>query len=170
MLQTLPTKFADAFVILPDVFGDERGYFKETYSQSKYDALGIHGPFVQDNVSRSRRGVLRGMHYDLRMVKLVQCLEGAIFDAIVDMREGSRTFKQWDAVELTGENHRQLYVPAGFAHGFLVRSDYAIVQYKQTALYDREMERTLSWADPQVGIEWPLDGQEPVLSAKDAAV
>ena len=169
MIQTRPTKFSEALVVVPDVFHDERGYFKEVHSQRKYEGLGIAGPFVQDNVSYSRKGVLRGMHYDMRMAKLVQCLHGAIFDAIVDMREGSPTYKQWDAVELTSENHLQFYVPPGFAHGFYVLSDYAIVLYKQTALYDPAQERAIGWRDPSVGIEWPLDG-EPLLSLKDAAV
>lgn len=170
MIQTRPTKFAEALVVAPDVFPDDRGYFKEVYSQKKYDALGIPGPFVQDNVSRSVRGTLRGMHYDFRMAKLVQCIEGAIYDAIVDMREGSPTYKQWDAVELTSENHLQFYVPPGFAHGFYVLSDVAVVLYKQTAPYDPAQERAISWRDASVGIEWPLGGQEPLLSPKDAAL
>ena len=169
MIQTRPTKFSDAIVVVPDVFPDERGYFTEVHSQGKYERLGIAGPFVQDNVSYSRKGVLRGMHYDMRLAKLVQCLQGSIFDAIVDMREESPTYKQWDAVELTSENHYQLYVPPGFAHGFYVLSEDAVVLYKQTALYDPAHERAISWRDPSVGIAWPLDG-EPVLSPKDAAV
>lgn len=170
MIETRPTKFPEAPVVVPDVFGDDRGYFKEVYSQKKYEALGIRGPFVQDNVSYSRKGTLRGMHYDFRMAKLVQCIEGVVYDAIVDMREGSPTYKQWDAVELTSENHFQFYVPPGFAHGFYVLSDYAVVLYKQTALYDPAQERAISWRDPSVGIEWPLEGQEPLLSPKDAAL
>lgn len=170
MLEIRATKFSEALVIAPDVFDDERGYFKETYSQKKYEALGVSAVFVQDNVSYSRRGVLRGMHYDFRMAKLVQCLHGAIYDAIVDMREDSPTYKQWDALELSSDNHLQLYVPPGFAHGFYVLSDYAIVLYKQTALYDPRHERAVSWRDPGIAIEWPLEGQEPVVSPKDAAV
>lgn len=170
MLETRATKFSEALVIAPDVFGDERGYFKELYSQKKYQALGITGPFVQDNVSYSRKGVLRGMHYDFRLAKLVQCIEGVIYDAIVDMREDSPTYKQWDALELSSDNHLQLYVPRGFAHGFYVLSDYAVVLYKQTALYDPKEERAISWRDPGIGIEWPLDGTQPVLSPKDAAL
>jgi dTDP-4-dehydrorhamnose 3,5-epimerase len=169
MFERRPTKFPDAMVIVPDVFADARGYFKETFSQQKYEALGVHGPFVQDNVSYSRAGVLRGMHYDLRMAKLVQCLQGSVYDVIVDMREGSPTYKQWDAIELTGDNHWQLYVPPGFAHGFYALSD-AMVLYKQTALYDPAHERAVSWRDRSIGIEWPLDGQEPILSAKDGAL
>lgn len=170
MLETRATKFPDVVVIVPDVHGDARGYFKEVYSQRTYEALGISGAFVQDNVSFSRKGTLRGMHYDVRMAKLVQCLQGAIYDVFVDMRDGSPTYKQWDAVELTGENHCQVYIPAGFAHGFFVTSSEAVVLYKQTALYDPACERGISWRDAGVGIEWPLDGQEPLLSPKDAAL
>ncbi|MFN2448608.1 MAG: dTDP-4-dehydrorhamnose 3,5-epimerase [Candidatus Baltobacteraceae bacterium] len=161
------TKFPQAIVLQPEVFRDERGYFKETYSAEKYAHAGAPGPFVQDNVSVSRKGVLRGLHYDLRMAKLVHCLEGEIYDVIVDMREDSNTHKQWDAVRLSGENHRQLYVPAGFAHGFYVCSEIAIVAYKQTALYDPAQERAVNWQDPSIGVEWPLDGL-PILSAKDS--
>lgn len=170
MLETRPTKFADVYVIVPDVYADARGFFKETFSQAKYDAIGAAGPFVQDNVSLSHKGVLRGMHYAAGMAKLVQCLSGSIFDVFVDVREGSPTFKQWDAVTLTGDNHLQVYVPAGYAHGFYVTSASALVIYKQTALYDPSAERAIAWNDPSVGIEWPLGGEEPLLSAKDAAV
>jgi dTDP-4-dehydrorhamnose 3,5-epimerase len=170
MLETRATKFTEALVIAPDVFTDERGYFKETFSQKKYESLGISGLFVQDNVSYSRKGVLRGMHYDMRMAKLVQCLDGVIYDAIVDMREDSPTYKQWDALELSSDNHLQLYVPQGFAHGFYVLSEYAVVLYKQTALYDPRHERAVSWRDPSIGIEWPLEGREPVMSQKDAVL
>ena len=170
MLHRLATKFPEVAIVVPDVFPDDRGYFKEVYSQKKYEAIGVSGPFVQDNVSVSRRDVLRGMHYDLRMAKLVQCIDGAIWDVVADMREGSPTYKQWDAVELTSENHRQLYVPAGFAHGFYVLSERAVVLYKQTAAYDPAQERAISWRDPQLAIVWPLQGRTPLLSAKDAAL
>ena len=170
MLEVRPTKFPEVLVVVPDVFSDERGYFKEIFSQRKYEQLGIAASFVQDNLSCSRKGVLRGMHYDQRMAKLVQCLDGEVYDVVVDMREGSPTCKQWDAVELTGENHWQIFVPPGFAHGFLVLSDRAIVCYKQTALYDPSLERAISWCDPTVGIEWPLNGSRPLLSPKDAAL
>jgi len=170
MLETRATKFPDVLVIVPDVHADDRGFFKEVYSREKYERLGIHQQFVQDNVSRSRAGVLRGLHYDLRMAKLVQCLDGDIYDVVVDMRESSLTYKQWDAIELTGENHWQIFIPPGFAHGFYVLSDYATVLYKQTALYDPSQERVVNWRDPGIGVEWPLDGKEPLLSAKDAAL
>ncbi len=170
MRESRPTKFPEVIVIVPDVFADERGFFKEVYSQPKYEQLGLTKPFLQDNVSRSCKNVLRGMHYDERMAKLVQCLDGAVYDVIVDMREDSPTYKQWDAVELTGDNHWQIYVPPSFAHGFYVLSEAATVHYKQTALYDPKLERAISWRDPSVAIEWPLDGQEPLLSPKDAAL
>src|SRR5579871_4030557 len=170
MLKAHKTKFADVLLLEPDVFPDDRGFFKEVFSAEKYAAVGVRGPFVQDNVSYSRRGVLRGMHYDLRMAKLVQCVQGAIFDVVVDMRDGSPTYKHWDGIELTSENHRQLYVPPGFAHGFYVRSDAALVLYKQTAAYDPSQERAISWRDPTLAIEWPLAGRDPILSAKDAAL
>ncbi len=156
----------DALIIVPEVHADDRGYFKEVYAEDRYAQAGVTQTFVQDNVSRSRAGVLRGMHYDMRMAKLVQCLEGAIHDVIVDMREQSPTFKRWEAIELSAENHRQLFVPAGFAHGFYVLTDYATVQYKQTARYDPAHERGLHWADGSVAIRWPFDGN-PLVSAKD---
>ena len=167
-MEIRPTRFPGVLIVTPRVFGDERGWFKETYSRDRYADAGISGPFVQDNVSYSVRGVVRGLHYDLRMAKLVQCLRGRIFDVAVDMREGSPTYKQWDAVELSAENHRQLYIPAGFAHGFCALTDEALVMYKQTALYDPAHERAVRWDDPAIGIEWPLGGEEPILSAKDA--
>lgn len=168
MLETHPTKFAEVKIVVPAVFCDGRGYFKETFSQPKYAQIGIDATFVQDNVSRSRKGVLRGMHYDMRMAKLVQCLSGSVYDVFVDMREGSPTYRQWDGVELSAENHRQVYIPAGFAHGFYTLSDEAIVMYKQTAVYDPAHERAVRWNDAAIGIVWPLDG-EPTLSPKDAA-
>ncbi len=162
-------KISGAVLFEPDVFGDARGYFKETFSQSKYAQAGIDDDFVQDNVSCSHAGVLRGLHYDPRMAKLVQCLEGRIYDVMVDLREGSPTYRQWEAAELTGENHRQVYIPRGCAHGFYVLSDRALVMYKQTALYDPAHERTLRFDDPAIGVQWPLNGKAPVMSEKDAS-
>lgn len=167
MIQVLDTDFPEAKLYAPDVFGDQRGYFKETFSTDKYAALGMRDVWVQDSVSRSKRNVIRGMHYDMRMAKFVQVLLGSIFDVIVDLREGSPAYKRWQGFELTGENHRQLYVPKGFAHGFLARSDDVIVHYKMSALYDPKTEGVLSWRDPSVNIQWPLEG-EPILSPKDA--
>lgn len=170
MIQTFPTTFAEARVFIPDVYADDRGYFKETWSDPKYDALGLELRFAQDSVSRSARGVLRGMHYDFRMAKLVQCLHGRIWDAIVDLRRESPTYLRWEGFELTAGNHRQLFVPAGFAHGFLALDDDAIVSYKNSVPYDAALEGAISWRNPRVGIAWPLDGAAPRLSAKDAAI
>jgi dTDP-4-dehydrorhamnose 3,5-epimerase len=168
MIRVLDTKFPDAKLFVPDVFEDARGYFKETYSRDKYAELGMRDQWVQDSVSRSSKNVIRGMHYDMRMAKLVQVLLGRIFDVIVDVREESPTFKQWQGFELSADNHHQLYVPKGFAHGFVALDDDNIVQYKMTAHFDPSHERILSWKDPSVGIQWPLV-EEPILSPKDAA-
>ncbi|GAC1507395.1 MAG: dTDP-4-dehydrorhamnose 3,5-epimerase [Vulcanimicrobiaceae bacterium] len=169
-MKVVETNIEGVKLISPDVFKDARGFFKETFSEKRYRDVGILGPFVQDNVSFSVRDVLRGLHYDPRMAKLVQALFGRVFDVVVDMREGSPTYKVWDGFELTSENHYQVYVPAGVAHGFLTLSDKAVLMYKQTAIYDPASERAISWRDPTVGIEWPLAGREPLLSAKDAAL
>ena len=169
MIEVVTTSFAEAKVYIPDVYPDERGYFKETYSREKYAALGMHDDWVQDSVSRSRRNVIRGMHVDPRMAKLVQALKGEIYDVIVDLREGSPTYRRWEGFALTEDNHRQLYVPRGFAHGFLARSDEVIVMYKMSAHYAPAFESGVRWNDLEIGIVWPLDG-EPILSAKDAAL
>lgn len=168
MIQVRDTAFAEAKLFIPDVYPDARGYFKESFSQSKYAALGLKDVWLQDSVSRSKRDVIRGMHYDMRMAKFVQVLLGSIFDVIVDVREGSPTYKRWQGFELTADNHHQLYVPKGFAHGFLAQSDDVIVHYKMSAEYDPSHEGVLSWRDPQTAIQWPLAGT-PILSAKDAA-
>ena len=167
MIQVRDTDFAEAKLYLPDVFHDDRGFFKETYSRDKYAALGMHDPWVQDSVSRSRRDVIRGMHYDMRMAKFVHVLQGRIYDVIVDVRPDSPTYKRWQGFELTAGNHLQLYVPKGFAHGFLALDDDNVVHYKMSAHYDPAHERILSWKDASVGINWPLSG-EPRLSKKDA--
>jgi dTDP-4-dehydrorhamnose 3,5-epimerase len=169
MIEVVATSFPDAKVYVPDVFPDARGFFKETFSRNKYAALGMSDDWVQDSVSRSRRNVIRGMHIDARMAKLVQALKGTIYDVIVDMRDGSPTYKRWEGFVLSDDNHRQLYVPAGFAHGFLAQSDDVIVMYKMSAHYDPAYESGLRWNDQSVGIAWPLDG-EPLLSPKDAAL
>ena len=167
MIQVRDTIFPDAKIYVPDVFEDDRGYFKETYSKDKYAAAGMRDDWVQDSVSRSSNNVIRGMHYDMRMAKLVQVLEGRIYDVIVDMRDASPTFKKWQGFHLTAENHLQLYVPKGFAHGFIALADDNVVHYKMTAHFDPAHERILSWKDASVGIRWPLIG-EPRLSQKDA--
>ncbi|HEY6237294.1 MAG TPA: dTDP-4-dehydrorhamnose 3,5-epimerase [Candidatus Elarobacter sp.] len=169
MIQVFPTTFAEARVFVPDVFEDDRGFFKETWSDPKYAALGLDLRFAQDSSSRSARNVIRGLHYDFRMAKLVQCLYGGIWDVIVDLRRESPTYLQWEGFELTGRNHKQLFVPAGFGHGFLALDDVAIVYYKNSVPYDPKAEGAVSWRNPRIGVRWPLDG-EPRLSAKDAAV
>ncbi len=169
MIAVLDTTFPEAKVYVPDVYLDERGFFKETYSRDKYAQAGMRDAWVQDSVSRSRRNVLRGMHIDPRMAKLVQALKGTIYDVIVDARPESPTFRQWEGFVLSEDNHHQLYVPAGFAHGFLAQSDEVVVMYKMSAHYDPAFERGIRWNDPAIGIEWPLDGA-PIVSAKDAAL
>ncbi len=157
----------------PAVHGDERGFFVESYREEWHAQLGIppRERFVQDNQSRSSRGVLRGMHFQVGagVAKLVRCARGRILDVAVDLRVGSPTYGQWDAVELDEESMRALYLPAGFAHGFCVLSEIADVLYKQTAYYDPALDRGIAWNDPDVGIEWPLPVDELIVSARDAA-
>jgi dTDP-4-dehydrorhamnose 3,5-epimerase len=167
-IEVLPTDFVEARIFVPEVFGDDRGFFKETYSSAKYGALGLSDQFVQDSVSFSKRNVLRGLHYDMRMSKLVQVLRGRVFDVIVDLRDASPTRLRWQGFDLSAESHRQLYVPAGFGHGFLALSDDVVFSYKQGAAFDPVHERSVRWNDPALAIAWPLAG-EPILSAKDRA-
>ncbi len=154
-------------VIVPDVYRDARGFFVETFHEPRYAALGIVGPFVQDNHSWSRKGTLRGLHWqeDRPQAKLVRVIEGEIFDVAVDVRPDSPTFGQWTSTMLTAENFKQFFIPPGFAHGFCVLSDVAQVEYKCTAVYNREGERGLIWNDPEVAIAWPLT--DPILSDRD---
>jgi dTDP-4-dehydrorhamnose 3,5-epimerase len=162
-----PTALAEVLLIEPKVFGDARGYFFESYSAERYAEAGIAVGFVQDNVSFSQRGVLRGLHFQhpFGQGKLVGVLAGEVFDVAVDVRRGSPTFGRWAGERLSAENKRQLYIPAGFAHGFLVMSPQALFAYKCTEYYHPEAERSIRWDDPRIGIEWPIDG--PVVSAKD---
>jgi dTDP-4-dehydrorhamnose 3,5-epimerase len=162
-----PTALPEVVVITPDVFRDPRGYFLETYHQGKYRAGAIEVAFVQDNLSRSVRGTLRGLHAQRRRPqgKLIRVTEGEIFDVAVDIRRGSPTFARWVGVRLSGETFRQVYVPPGFAHGFCVLSETAVVEYKCTELYDPADEIGVSWSDPDIGIQWPIS--DPTLSAKD---
>jgi dTDP-4-dehydrorhamnose 3,5-epimerase len=169
MIVAETTIFAEARVFVPDVYSDARGFFKETWSAPKYAELGLTMDWAQDSCSRSALHVLRGLHYDFRMAKLVQCLRGKIFDAIVDLRRESPTYLQWEGFELSESNHRQLFVPAGFGHGFLALDHDVIVYYKNSVPYDPASEGAVSWRNPRIGVRWPLDG-EPQLSAKDAAV
>ena len=167
------TAIEGLLILEPRVFGDERGFFLESYNQKAFDAaLGREVRFVQDNHSRSAKGVLRGLHYQLpphAQGKLVRVTQGSVFDVAVDMRRGSPSFGRWVGVELTGQNHRQLWLPPGMAHGFLVTSDSADFLYKTTGYYAPEAERCVRWDDPAIGIDWPELGSAPLLSAKDAA-
>ena len=155
------------FAIEPKVYGDERGFFMESWHRQRYQEAGLVEDFVQDNVSRSSRGILRGLHFQhpQGQGKLVSVLEGEIFDVAVDIRVGSPNFGRWAGETLSSENHLQLFIPAGFAHGFYVVSENALVAYKCTALYNPEAELSIAWNDPGIGIEWPAG--EPRLSAKD---
>ncbi len=167
-MQIHETELPGAFIIEPRVFEDARGFFVETYQQQRYREAGIEADFVQDNYSRSCRGTIRGLHYQIQHAqgKLVQVVRGEIFDVAVDLRRGSPTFGKFAAVTLSESNHRQFYVPPGFAHGFCVTSDIADFFYKCTDVYNREHERTLLWNDDQLGIPWP-EFDAPILSQKD---
>jgi len=165
------TALAEVLILEPQVFGDERGFFFESYNQRTLASLaGITYPFVQDNHSRSGKNVLRGLHYQIQQAqgKLVRAVAGAVFDVAADIRRNSQDFGKWVGVELTAENRQMLWIPPGFAHGFLVLSEYAEVLYKTTQFRAPEFERTIAWNDPDLGIQWPLSG-EPVMSAKDRA-
>lgn len=167
-LQTKQLSLAGLILIEPKVFTDERGFFLESWNQSKYQAAGITSNFVQDNLSFSQKGVLRGLHYQLPKAqgKLLQVLQGEIFDVAVDIRKSSQTFGKWEGVHLSSENKKQLFIPEGFAHGFLVLSETALVSYKCTELYHPENEKTIVWNDPTLNIAWPFEG-EKIISAKD---
>lgn len=167
-LRATAAGFAGALVIELPAHADDRGLFKETYVRTKYRSLGIDDEFVQDSVSYSGRGVLRGLHADPRMSKLVQVLHGSAFDVIADARPGSPTFGRWQGFTLSAEDHRQLYVPAGFLHGFVALTDDVVFSYKQGAQYDPTSEVGVRWDDPMLNIEWPAVGLLRV-SAKDRA-
>jgi dTDP-4-dehydrorhamnose 3,5-epimerase len=158
-------------ILEPKVFGDERGFFMESWNATSFAEIGLDATFVQDNHSRSQKGVLRGMHFQnpAPQGKLVRVVRGAAFDAIVDLRRSSPTFGQWTGVTLSAENKRMFWVPEGFAHGFLTLEDDTDFLYKCTSAYLPQNEHSLAWDDPEVGIEWPLQGIEPKLSNKDAA-
>src|SRR5580698_5047870 len=167
-LKKIPTALPEVFILEPRVFGDERGYFFESYNQRIMADVGITATFVQDNHSSSSRNVLRGLHYQLNhpQGKLVRVVEGEILDVAVDLCQSSPSFGRWEAVRLSGENKRMLWIPVGFAHGFCVLSEKAHVLYKATDFYAPEYERTLAWNDPDLKIKWELDA-EPIVSAKD---
>jgi dTDP-4-dehydrorhamnose 3,5-epimerase len=171
-MEVIPTRIPDVLILEPRVHGDARGFFLESFNaQTFHGVTGMDVTFVQDNHSRSSRGVLRGLHYQIRhpQGKLVRVSHGSVFDVAVDLRRSSTTFGQWVGAELSGENFRQLWIPPGFAHGFLVLSETADFLYKATDYYAPEHERSLLWNDPRVGVDWPLDGIEPKLAAKDLA-
>jgi len=162
------TPIPDLFVLDMDCCQDERGFFIESWHKRDFEAVGITAEFVQENHSRSRQGVLRGMHYQdmtAPMIKLVRCTLGVIYDVAVDLRVGSPTFGRWFGVTLSAENKRQIFVPVGFAHGFVTQSEYAEVQYRQTNYYCPQAEGSVTWNDPEIGIQWPV--QDPVLSKRD---
>ena len=170
-MRTVPTRLPDVLIVEPVVHGDHRGFFMETWNQRTFAALGIHATFVQDNHSRSAAGTLRGLHYQLQRPqgKLVRVLRGEVFDVAVDIRRSSPTFGQWVGVTLSEANRRMLWVPPGFAHGFLVTSDVADVAYKCTELYAPDDERSVRWDDRDIAVAWPLDDDRaPILSARDA--
>lgn len=170
-MNVIETEIPDLLIIEPKVFGDDRGFFFESFNARAFaEQTGVQDSFVQDNHSRSAKGVLRGLHYQIQQPqgKLVRVVEGEIYDVVVDVRRSSPTFGKWEGVTLSAESKRQLWVPAGFAHGFVVTSDYAEVLYKTTDYWAPEFERSIIWNDPALGIDWPLDG-EPLLSAKDKA-
>jgi dTDP-4-dehydrorhamnose 3,5-epimerase len=170
-MKVTPTTLPEVLLIEPKVFADERGFFMETWNQHAFDdAVGLHVTFVQDNHSRSKRGVLRGLHYQLpphAQGKLVRVTSGRVFDVVVDMRRSSPRFGQWAGTELSADNHQQMWIPAGFAHGFLVLSEGADVLYKTTDYYAPGSEGAVRWSDASIGIDWPLDGLLPALSDKD---
>jgi dTDP-4-dehydrorhamnose 3,5-epimerase len=165
-VQRLETRLPGLVLIEPKVFGDDRGFFLETYRRDRYAEAGITDEFVQDNHSLSKRGIVRGMHFQPGQAKLIRCARGAIFDVVVDLRRGSPTFGEWESFELDGERHLQLYVPDGFAHGFAVVSEVADLIYKVSSYYDPSSESGFRYDDPEVGIEWPGGGLLP--SERDA--
>ena len=168
-MRRLETRLEGPLLLAPTVHADERGFFVETYRRSTYRELGVPEELVQQNHSRSRRGVVRGMHLQVGegIGKLVRCARGAILDVVVDVRRGSPSFGEWEAFELTDENHHQVWCPVGFAHGFCVLSEVADVIYAQSGYYAPDLERGIHYADPDVGIEWP-DGLELIPSERDA--
>jgi dTDP-4-dehydrorhamnose 3,5-epimerase len=165
----IETELEGLVLIEPEVHGDERGFLVETFRAETWRELGVDAEFVQDNQSRSGRGILRGLHFQTSpgQAKLVRCLRGRIFDAVVDLRRDSPTFGRWEGHDLDDEAHRQLYIPVGFAHGFCVLSETTDVTYKLSSYYDPATEAGIAWNDPDIGVEWPLD--DPILSERDQA-
>jgi dTDP-4-dehydrorhamnose 3,5-epimerase len=169
-MKITPTRLPEVLLIEPKVFGDARGFFFESWNERQFEHAGIKARFVQDNHSRSEKGVLRGLHYQVRQAqgKLIRVIQGEIFDVAADVRRGSPTFGKWEGARLSAQAKNMLWVPVGFAHGFCVLSDFAEVLYKTTDFYAPEHERSIAWNDPDLKIDWPLSGA-PLLSPKDAA-
>ncbi len=169
-MKVIETALSGVKIIEPDVYGDERGFFLETWREQRYvdNGIAVDKPFVQDNLSSSKKNVLRGLHYQYKntQAKLVYVLQGSVFDVAVDIRTGSPTFGQWFGTELTSENKRQLYIPEGFAHGFCVTSETVMFSYKCSDVYNPECELSIQWNDPDIGIQWPVTS--PILSDKDS--
>ena len=167
-MKVVETELPGVLIVEPDRFGDDRGFFQEIWHARRYVDAGIPGDFVQDNLSLSRHGVLRGLHFQNPngQGKLVYVLQGEVFDVAVDIRDGSPSFGAWTGATLSADNGRQLYIPAGFAHGFCVTGETALFAYKCTDFYDSESEGTIRWDDPQIGIDWPVS--DPLVSGKDA--
>ena len=163
----IETEIPDLVLLEPTAHGDERGFLLESFREDAWTEHGVAGPFVQDNHSRSSGGILRGLHFQTSpgQAKLVRCVRGAIWDVAVDLRRDSPTFRQWEGVELSDRNHRQLFVPVGFAHGFCVLTEVADVAYKLTSYYDPETEAGIKWDDPEIGVQWPI--ADPQLSERD---
>jgi dTDP-4-dehydrorhamnose 3,5-epimerase len=166
-IEQLP--FAGALMLTPHTFTDERGFFRETYAVDRYRGCGIEETFVQDNLSFSHRNVLRGLHGDARLAKLVSVVRGSAFDVIVDLRPASPTYRRWHGTVLTAAAGAQVYVPRGFLHGYLALEEETLFAYKQSGPYDPQHEFAIAWDDAELGIEWPLAGGCPILSARDAA-
>lgn len=168
-IKVVETQIKDLVIIEPQVFGDDRGYFMETYNRQVFADAGLRMTFVQDNQSKSKKGVLRGLHLQTQFSqgKLVRVIFGEVYDVSVDLRQGSPTYGQYAGVNLSGDNKRMFYIPEGFAHGFLVLSDEAVFTYKCTELYHPEFDAGIVWNDPDIGIEWPIDGINVLLSEKD---
>ena len=169
-MKAIPTDIPEVLVLEPGVFGDERGFFYESWNRRTFKDLGIDADFVQDNHSKSQKGVLRGLHYQIAhpQGKLVRVVAGEVFDVAVDLRRASATFGRWTGVRISEENRRMVWIPPGFAHGFCVLSDHAEFLYKTTDYWHPQHERVLLWNDPDVAIDWPLSGQ-PIMAAKDEA-
>jgi dTDP-4-dehydrorhamnose 3,5-epimerase len=163
----LETRLEGLVLVEPDVFADSRGFFMETFRANLHAELGIDVPFVQDNHSRSQKGAIRAFHFQLQpgQAKLVRCARGAVHDVAIDLRRDSPTYRQWEAFELTDQNHHQLFVPVGFAHGFCVTSEVADFVYKVSSYYDPDTERGIAYDDPDIGVEWPVD--KPLISERD---